>query len=191
MEAFLRVLLPRVLSAGRTFEVHSFQGKGDLMDKLGPRLRGYAEWLPDDWRIIVVVDRDDDDCKTLKRQLERMAADASLRTRARVGRRQWQVVNRISVEELEAWYFGDWPAVCRAYPRVSPTVPERRSFRDPDAITGGTWEAFERILQAHGYFKTGLRKTEAARAIGAHLQPSRTRSGSFTRFHEAIVQATT
>lgn len=31
MEAFLRALLPRLLPQGRTFEVHAFQGKGDLM----------------------------------------------------------------------------------------------------------------------------------------------------------------
>lgn len=42
MEAFLRALLPRLLPQGRTFEVHAFQGKGDLMDKLETRLRGCA-----------------------------------------------------------------------------------------------------------------------------------------------------
>ena len=26
---------------------------------LEPRLRGYARWLPEDWRIVVMVDRDD------------------------------------------------------------------------------------------------------------------------------------
>ncbi len=62
MEAFLRALLPRLLAASRTFEVHAFQGKADLLGKLQARLRGYAQWLPDDWRIVVVVDRDDDDC---------------------------------------------------------------------------------------------------------------------------------
>ena len=30
MEAFLRTLLPRMLPTGRTFEVHSFQGKSAL-----------------------------------------------------------------------------------------------------------------------------------------------------------------
>ena len=54
------------------------------------------------------------------------------------------------------------------------------------AIQGGTWEAFERILKRHGYFSTGLRKSKAARAVGAHFEPSRSRSRSFTNFHEAI-----
>lgn len=189
MEAFVRALLPRLLPAGRTFEVHPFQGKNDLLGKLESRLRGYAQWLPREWRIVVVVDRDDDDCRALKARLESAADAAGLRTRSRAGSHPWQVVNRIAVEELEAWYFGDWPAVRGAYPRVSSAISEQRPFRDPDALRGGTWEAFERVLQRHGYFKTGLRKVEAARAIGAHVDPERNRSLSFTRFHEAIAEA--
>ena len=42
MEAFLRALLPRLLPRDRSFEVHPFQGKSDLLDKLQARLRGYA-----------------------------------------------------------------------------------------------------------------------------------------------------
>lgn len=190
MEAFLRALLPRLLPANRTFDVHSFQGKSDLLAKLESRLRGYAGWLPDEWRIVVVVDRDEEDCLTLKQQLESAAKVARLHTRSRAGAASWHVVNRIAIEELEAWYFGDWTAVCNAFPRVSPSIPRKTGFRDPDAISGGTWEAFERILQDHGYFKSGLRKVEAARVMGGHVDPGRSGSRSFMRFHEAIAEAT-
>jgi hypothetical protein len=183
MEAFLRVLLPRQLPIDCTFEVHPFQGKIDLLQKLRGRLRGYAQWLPDNWRIVVVVDRDDDDCEELKQQLEKIATSAGLRSRTNAGVIPWQLVNRIAIEELEAWYFGDWQAVCEAFPRV------KSSILDPDAIMGGTWEAFERVLQRYRYFKSGLRKIEAARAIGARLEPSRNQSRSFVRFHEAIVES--
>ena len=61
MEAFLRGLLPRILPEACGFEVHSFRGKSNLLKNLNPRLRGYARWLPDDWRVFVVVDRDNDD----------------------------------------------------------------------------------------------------------------------------------
>jgi hypothetical protein len=189
MEVFLRALLPRLLPQDRTFEIHPFQGKRDLLGKLEQRLRGYAAWLPPDWRIVVVVDRDDDDCRVLKRQLESMARRAGLLTRTRVGNATWQLVNRIAIEELEAWYFGDWAAVCSAYPRASANVPRRQGFREPDAIAGGTWEAFERVMQAHGYFKGGLAKIEAARAIGAHVDPARSSSHSFRTFSQAIVEA--
>lgn len=189
MEAFLRALLPRLLPQDRTFEVHPFQGKNDLLARLEARLRGYAAWLPADWRIVVVVDRDAEDCRVLKRQLESIARRAGLRTRTRAGKARWQLVNRIAIEELEAWYFGDWAAVRSAYPRASASVPRRQAFRDPDAIAGGTWEAFERVMQAHGYFKSGLAKIEAARAIGAHVDPARSSSHSFRAFSDAIAEA--
>lgn len=191
MEAFLRALLPRLLPQDRTFEVHPFQGKSDLLGKLEPRLKGYAAWLPDDWRIVVVVDRDDEDCRVLKRQLESIAWRAGLRTRTRAGNAPWQLVNRIAIEELEAWYFGDWAAVCSAYPRASSNVPRRQGFRDPDAIGGGTWEAFERVMQAYGYFNGGLAKIEAARAIGAHVDAARSLSPSFRAFSGALIEACT
>lgn len=189
MEAFLRALLPRLLPQDRTFEVHPFQGKSDLLGKLEPRLRGYAAWLPEDWRIVVVVDRDDQDCRVLKGQLESIAKRAGVRTRTRGGSARWQLVNRIAIEELEAWYFGDWAAVCSAYPRASVGVTRRQGLRDPDEISGGTWEAFERVMQAHGYFKGGLLKIEAARAIGAHVDPARSSSRSFRAFSAAISEA--
>ncbi len=191
MEAFLRALLPRLLPQNRTFEVHPFQGKSDLLGKLEARLRGYSAWLPADWRIVVVVDRDDDDCRALKNRLEGIAQRVGLRTPTRAGDAQWQLVNRIAIEELEAWYFGDWEAVRSAYPRVALTVPARRGFRDPDAVAGGTWEAFERVLQRHGYFKGGLTKIDAARAIGAHIDPERNRSRSFAVLWGAIAGAMT
>ncbi len=189
MESFLRALLPRLLPQDRTFEVHPFQGKSDLLGKLESRLRGYAAWLPADWRIVVVVDRDDQDCRVLKRQLESIARRAGLLTRARSAAEPWQLVNRIAIEELEAWYFGDWAAVCAVYPRASPNVPRRQGFRDSDAVAGGTWEAFERVMQSHGYFKAGLLKIEAARAIGASVDPARSSSRSFKTFSDAVVEA--
>jgi hypothetical protein len=189
MEAFLRALLPRLLPPDRTFEVHSFQGKSDLLEKLQDRLRAYSQWLPFDARIVVVVDRDDDDCKKLKSRLEAAATSAKLLTRSRSRGRPWQLVNRIAVEELEAWYFGDWAAVCRAYPRVPASVPKRAGYRNPDAIRGGTWEAFERVLQRHGYFKTGLPKIEVARTIGEQITLQHSQSVSFLAFRDAILEA--
>ncbi len=192
MEAFLRQLLPRVLPQGRSFSVHPHQGKSDLLGKLEARLKSYANWLPADWRVIVIVDQDEDDCRVLKQRLEAISAHAGLETRARarsLGRLDWRLVNRIAVEELEAWYFGDWDAVRAAYPRVAAHAARHRALRDPDAVTGGTWEVFERIMQRHGYFKAGLPKIEVARAIGARMEPGRNRSRSFDVFHAAVMEA--
>jgi len=189
MEAFLRVLLPRILPENRTFQIHVSRNKAKLRQNLAPRLRAYARWLPRDWRIIVVLDRDADDCHALKAELEAASTGSGLRTRSRAGSGGWQVVNRIVIEELEAWYFGDWEAVCDAYPGVPRTVPQREGFRDPDAIRGGTWESFERILKRNGHFTAGLRKVEAARAVAARILWQRNRSRSFTVFVEAVLEA--
>lgn len=186
MEAFLQALLPRLLPGACSHQIHVFQGKSDLRRKLADRLRAYARWLPDDWRIVVLVDRDRDDCRVLKDEFEEAARGAGLRTISRAAR--WQVANRIVIEELEAWYFGNWEAVRQAYPKVSPTVPNRARYRDPDGVRD-TWEAFERILKRHGYFSTGLRKIEAARAIAEHVDPAGNRSGSFSVFHRTLREA--
>jgi hypothetical protein len=132
------------------------------------------------------MDRDDDPCDTLKNRLEDMAHDAGLVTRRIANGANYRLVTRLAIEELEAWYFGDWEAVLAAYPRAAHNIPRRQQFRDPDAITGGTWEALERVLQRGGQFVTGLRKIEAARSIAQHMDPDRNRSHSFQVFRDSL-----
>lgn len=189
MESALEILLPKMLGDVE-FQIIRFQCKDDLLKKAPDRLRGYASWLPATWRILVLVDRDDDDCAALKARLEGMAAAAGLRTKTAVGQNQsFQVVNRIAIEELEAWFFGDWQAVQVNYPRVPATIPQKAGFRDPDAIAGGTWEALERVMKKAGYFSTGLRKLECARTVAQHMVPERNSSRSFQVFAGAVAAA--
>lgn len=188
MEAALLVLLPKLVGSA-SFSIHAHQGKPDLLSKLPGKLAAYAKWIPPDWRVVVILDRDADDCVALKRKLETWARDAGLPSRP-AAPEHWVVVNRLAIEELEAWYFGDWDAVRAAYPRVPKTVPRRQEFRVPDAIQGGTWEAFERVLQGAGYFKTGIRKIEAARAVCPRMHPARNRSASFQALRDVLAEAT-
>lgn len=190
MEAALEQLLPKILAVDVEFQIIRFQCKDDLLKNAPTRLRGYASWLPENHCILVLVDRDDDDCRGLKAQLEDMAATAGLVTKSAAARGQrFQVVNRIAIEELEAWFFGDWQAVQQAYPRVPATIPKKSTFRDPDAIAGGTWEAMERVLKRAGYFQKGLRKLEFARSVATHMDPARNGSRSFKIFMAAITAA--
>lgn len=189
MEGALEQLLPKLLG-DIEFQIIRFQCKDDLLKHAPDRLRGFAAWLPASWRILVLVDRDDDDCEHLKMRLERMAAGAGLLTKTNAGRVQrFQIVNRIAIEELEAWFFGDWAAVQAAYPRVPAAVPQKAGLRDPDAIAGGTWEALERVLKKAGYFSTGLRKLELARSVAGHMDIQRNRSRSFQAFAGAVTAA--
>ena len=78
----LSYLLPNILSDSITFETHSFQGKQDLLSKLPNRLKGYKKWIPNDYRILILVDKDNEDCQKLKRKLEKIAVDAGFVTKS-------------------------------------------------------------------------------------------------------------
>lgn len=184
-EEAVRRLLPRLVGPDVAFEVHSFQGKRDLLAKLPERLRGYARWMASgvETRVVVLIDEDRQDCRVLKAQLDRAAADAGLRAKSVVGPGEpFVVLNRLAVEELEAWFFGDCSAVRAAYPGVPPTLEAKARFRHPDAIAGGTWEQLERVLQGAGHHRGGLAKVQAARDIARHMDPSRNTSPSFACF---------
>ncbi|MCS6995213.1 MAG: DUF4276 family protein [Anaerolineales bacterium] len=180
----LEILLPRLLPLQTTWHILTFSGKHDLLRKLPRLLRGYAGWMPDDYRIVVLVDEDRQDCINLKEQLEAAARQAGLSTKTGTQGGRFQVLNRIIVEELEAWFLGDPEALRAAYPNLPLGLPA--VFSNPDAVSGGTWEALERWLQRYGYFQGGYRKIEAARQIAPHLHPDRNRSRSFHVFLEGL-----
>ena len=81
MEAFLNAYLPRFIPDDCGFDVHSHKGKHDLLRKLSTRLEGYANWLPFNHRVVVIVDLDSCDCRNLKSELEQICADARLRSK--------------------------------------------------------------------------------------------------------------
>ena len=114
-EAVLNAILPKILSENISFELHVFKGKQDLLRKLPTRLQVYSKWIPDDWRIIVLIDEDRRDCHELKAKLEQAAQEAGFVTKSSAASNEhFQVVNRLAIEELEAWFFGDIEALHEA-----------------------------------------------------------------------------
>jgi hypothetical protein len=186
-EVALSSLVPKLLGPDFSFAIYPFQGKPDLLRSLPARLRGYRHWIPEDWGIVVLIDSDGQDCLVQKRKLEMAARQAGFLTRAAAQEGRFQVLNRLAVEELEAFFFGDVDAVCDAYPGVPRTLGSREGYRDPDAIAGGTWEALERVLQRAGHHLGGLSKIKAAREISACMEPDRNRSRSFQRFRQGVL----
>ncbi|MDA4891589.1 DUF4276 family protein [Streptomyces sp. MPA0124] len=190
-ENALRILVPRLVSHAEehvNFELRVFRGKDDLLRKLPDRLRGYASWARHaDVRILVLVDRDDDECVVLKREIDRLAVEAglTLHTRDAVPT-GGSFKTRIACEEIEAWFLGDAEALRSAYPRVAKNFEHRAGFRDVDNIHGGTWEKLQRILQDAGYFSNGLRKIELARTLAPLMSTDHNRSVSFRYFCEAV-----
>ena len=187
-EAALRALVPKILGTDISFDIHAHQGKSDLLSALPGRLRGYKHWIPDDYKIVVLIDEDRSDCKELKKQLERTARDAGLITKTKSKGSAFQVLNRIAVEELEAWFSGDIPALTKAYPGVPRSLNKKSPYRNSDAIKGGTWEALERVLQRAGYYQGGLPKIEAAKKISGHMDPTKNRSKSFQVFRDGLLR---
>ncbi|BCU79271.1 DUF4276 family protein [Luteolibacter sp. LG18] len=185
-EAFFQGFFPRILPAGTTWNPIVFQGKADLLLQLEKRLKGYSAWIPEDWKIVVLVDEDREDCGQLKEKLEAAARAAGLSTKSAPKRGRFTVLNRIAVEEIEAWFLGDPMAVSSMFKGVSPYFGSKAGYRDPDAIAGGTWEALERLLQKAGYYPGGLAKMEVARKMAACLDASRNTSKSFRHFVEGI-----
>jgi hypothetical protein len=182
-EAALANLVPKLLEGNHTFAIHPFQGKADLLSKLPSRLRAYQAWIPKDWRIAVLIDEDRADCRVLKGRLEKVAKEAGLVTRTSTkGESPFTVLNRLAIEELEAWFFGDIGALKAAYPRIPSSLGERAKYRNPDSIAGGTWEALERELKRVGYYPTGMPKIEVSRNVSLHMEAARNRSHSFQVF---------
>jgi hypothetical protein len=188
MEVALSNLVPKITGADTSFQIRTFQGKSDLLNKLPQRLRGYKQWIPGEYRIVVVIDQDQENCHKLKNNLEQEAQRAGFITKSQSRSGGFfQVVNRIAIEELEAWFFGDWNAVKEAYPRVPDNIERKAPYRNPDSIKGGTWEALERVLKKSGYFKGGLNKIAAAGDISEHMDPSRNQSKSFQVFRDGLL----
>lgn len=179
----LRPILSRLFQGQNVrIGIRQFRGKPDLLKKLPDRLRGYAasRRRGDNVRVVVLVDRDNDDCVTLKKHLDSLAQAAGLIPRSKRGSdSSFHVLNRIAVRELESWYFGDWDAVRAAFPKVPRDVP--RIYRtNPDQAPGKCSDAFERVLRASGTQIAS--KPEWGRRIGKFMNLEKNRSASFMAF---------
>lgn len=183
----LRHLLPKVLRGRARTKVVNLGSKYKLLKVLGDRLMAYRTRIDsgEDLRLIVLVDRDQDDCERLKAELERMAWTAGLPTKTRPDDQgRFVVVNRIVIEELESWFIGD-PVALRAAFRKLPALSSKSGiFRNPD--NGGTWESLHRLLKKHDIYRSSYPKIEAARRIAPHLDITRNRSRSFRHFVTGI-----
>ncbi len=186
----LNNLLPKIFDSSISYQIHAFQGKRDLMKKLPNRLRGYKRAykarLGNDYKIVVLIDEDRVDCKKLKERLENISSDAGLISKSKADLNEpFQILNRIAIEELEAWFFGDIEAIVTAYPKVNKNIANQKKYRNPDDIGGGTAEALKKLLQDKDYYQG---KIQTAREISRYMNPKNNRSKSFQVFYFKIAQ---
>ncbi len=179
MKIALQNLVPKIIGNDITFEVRDLRSKQELLKNLESRLKAYSKLrISRDFRIVVIVDEDRQNCMHLKNLLVEAANAAGV---------QDITLNRIVVEELEAWYFGDVQALKRVYPRLPDSLGEQKTYRNPDTISGGTWEALDRLLVKHGY-RAGLLKLEAAAQISSVMDPWINKSKSFQVFRDGLLR---
>ncbi len=187
-EAALKYILPKILSSDVICFFHAFEGKDDMLKELPKLMKGH-QWIPNDWRIIVLIDEDRKDCHELKTYLEKVAHEAGFVTKSSEAlNEEFQVINRIAIEELEAWFFGDVEALHMAYPKISRNLHTKAKYRNPDAITGGTYEVLDRLLRQNNYYRKDERihKPTVAQNIAQYMDPSKNRSKSFQVFVEGL-----
>jgi hypothetical protein len=186
----LEGLLPRLIPNHR-FKVYPHQGKGrlsrdpdkrpdplqrGLLDLLPAKLRVFGSSLnPETDRVVVLVDTDEEDCVQMLERLREALESISPAPLC---------LFRLAIEEVEAWYLGDWEAVKRAFPQA---VRARYSSYKPDSIIG-TWELFQKVIS-----DTAERKLYWAERMGGELSAEQgrwttNRSPSFRKFCEGVLR---
>jgi len=158
-EEALKHLLPRLIGNRAKWKLINLGSKYKLLGALPQRLAAYSQRIGqgEDLRVMVLVDRDDDDCKVLKRRLEAAAINAGLATKSTPDAEgRFHIVNRIVIEELESWFIGDPAALRQAFTSLPAVDATKGIFRNPD--NGGSWEALHRFLKSTGSTRAVIRR---------------------------------
>lgn len=186
-QAALEQLLPRLLP-GCVCRIRVFEGWQDLVGQLKNVLQGYHRRIlregEADLRIVVLLDGDGIWARR-KADLEAKAAAAGLLTKTTALPGQvFHVLNRVAVQELEAWWLGDKAAIMAAYPGVKP-AHFKGAYRAADAPPKPNDVLWE-VLKKGRHFLAGKRKTQWATDISQHLDPERNTSASFQAFRTGL-----
>lgn len=194
----LEVLLPRILGEQgepHTWRLHAYKGIGRipqglvtkddpskrmLLNQLPKLLRGYRKTHGID-AVVVVLDTDKRDCVTFLAELKAVAEGSAPGL---------NILFRLAIEEIEAWYFGDQEALFGAYPRarrevLGKYVQDSRSDTWEllaDAVRSGG----SREIKKSGWPLPGQVKHEWAIKIGPLMDPDRNISPSFGKLRDGL-----
>lgn len=193
----LNILVPKIIGDEHTFSVHIYKGIGRipknlngkadpskriLLDQLPRLLRGYGNAFanyPDDYpaAVILVCDLDDKCLKVFRQELFVILNACNPKPETRFC---------IAIEEGEAWFLGDIPAIKAAYPKARDTV--LNSYKN-DTICG-TWEYLAdaifqggtQALLGKGWRTIGAEKSVWSEKIAPHMDVANNLSPSFCYF---------
>lgn len=197
----LDILVPKIIGTEHTMEVHSYKGIGripkDLRGKTDPGKRILLDQLPrllagygktfagyqGDYpaAVIVVCDLDDKCLKAFRQELFNILNNCNPKPKT---------CFCIAVEEGEAWFLGDIPAVKAAYPKAKEA--QLNAYMN-DSICG-TWEALadavypggSQALSKLGWQLIGAEKSKWAEQITPIMDLENNNSPSFCYFRDKL-----
>ncbi len=186
MKLTVDALMPRI-APGMTFGSHDLGSKSQFMRKVAGRLKGYAYELPARPGLAVVLlrDRDQEDCRATIAGLDRAIRDAGLERASVEAGKRGHVLCRLADEMLEAWFFGDGAALHQAFERIPADLVTKRPYRDPDSIRDPA-RRLESVLQTAGYHRGGLSKTALAALVAPGMNVDVNTSRSFEHFRDGV-----
>ncbi len=193
----LDILVPKIIDDNHTFNVKSYKGVGRIPAKMNisvdaskrillanlPRLlAGYGKsWQGYPAVVIVVCDLDDKCLKSFRNQLIELLNICNPRPETRFC---------IAIEEGEAWFLGDIPAIKQAYPKAKDTI--LKTYIN-DSICG-TWEKLadavykggSQGLSSQGWQAVGAEKSAWSEKITPYMDLDNNTSPSFNYFLEKL-----
>jgi hypothetical protein len=197
----LDTLVPRILGTHDTFQVHSYKGIGTvpkhmkdakdpskriLLTNLPKLLKGYGRTFAgygEAYRaaVVVICDLDDKDRTSFLQELNGILSSCDPAPDTRFC---------LAIEEGEAWFLGDLPAVKAAYPHAKDDV--LASYVN-DSICG-TWERLadavypggSRKLIKKGWQAIGAQKSKWAEDIAPRMNLVTSQSPSFCFFRDEL-----
>jgi len=191
-------LLPKVIGAyenPHTWRIHSYKGSGKipkglvatgdpakraLLNQLPRLLAGYGKTTGID-AVVVVLDSDSRDCKAFLAELTRILTHCNPAP---------NILFRLAIEEMEAWFLGDRQALLKAYPKAKNDILNRYT---QDSVCG-TWELLANTIypgglaaiQKQGWPLPGQVKHEWAKQITQHMNVECNASPSFVKFRDGL-----
>lgn len=198
----LEKLVPSILGPqGNThsWRIHPYKGVGRVPKDMNPKadpakralldniprlLNGYAK-TPGIDAVVVVVDTDRRDCREFLAELNDLSNKCDPKP---------NVMFRLAIEEMEAWFLGDRAAILKAYPQAKLDVLDKYV---QDSVCG-TWELLadavhpggSPAIKKLGFPASGEAKHEWAEKIGSHLNLDNNQSPSFIKFVSGLRRLT-